>query len=217
MESQESRRASHGAPEDAPDSIRAFFAIEFGMAARRAAERVARELRARPGGRTVRWVRAENYHVTLRFLGQIARRAVPGLIRHVVGATRRQAPFGLGLGAVAGLPTVHRPRVVTLDLWPAEPLVDLAGAVERGVVAAGFPAESRAFRAHMTLGRVRRGALSLADAPVPEASTFEVREVVLLRSRQEAGLGVAYEPLERIALGAFDHPANHSVEGRRDG
>jgi 2'-5' RNA ligase len=158
-------------------------------------------LRARPGGDAVRWVRPENLHVTLRFLGEIA----PGLRASLASQVRAQsatlAPFELQLGALASFPPARRARVVVLELAPGEPLAALAGAVERGVVAAGCAPEARAFRGHLTLGRVReRGAApSLAALAVPPVA-FDVTESVLFASELHSE-GSRYTPLERVPLG----------------
>jgi len=181
--------------------VRAFFAIELDASARLAAAQVASELRARPGGDGVRWVRPENLHVTLRFLGEIAPERVAPLAACVREQTAALAPFGLRLGALTSLPPNRRARVVVLELAPGEPLAALAAAVERGVVAAGCAPEPRAFRAHLTLGRVREGAAppSLAAPAVPPAG-FDVTEAVLFASELHPS-GSRYTPLERIPLG----------------
>ncbi len=188
----------------ARDVVRAFFAIELDADLRRAAAEVARTLRAASGGRDVRWVRPENLHVTLRFLGDTPRDALPGLAAEVGRAVGPLAPVPLELGPVVAFPSARRPRVVALELRPAEPLVRLAEAVERGVVAAGFEPEPRPFRPHLTLGRVR-GRSAPLDAEVPPHAASEVREVALLRSELRAS-GARYTPLERLALGGPAHP-----------
>ena len=74
-----------------------------------------------------------------------------------------------------------------------------------GVVAAGHEPEPRAFRPHLTLGRVRgRYALPPEPPPLPEAP-FDVAEAVLFRSQLGRG-GSRYTPLERPALGGSNHP-----------
>jgi 2'-5' RNA ligase len=158
-------------------------------------------LRARPGGDAVRWVRPENLHVTLRFLGEIAPELQAPLAAHVRAQTAVLAPFALQLGALASFPPSRRPRVVLLELAPGEPLAALAGAVERGVVAAGFAPETRAFRGHLTLGRVRERAAppSLAALTVPPVA-FDVTESVLFASELHPS-GSRYTPLERVPLG----------------
>lgn len=183
------------------DAIRTFFAIELDPAARRAATELARALRERPGGDRVRWVRPEALHVTLRFLGDIDPGRVATLRERVAPELAKLSPFALGLGAVHPFPSARRPLVVAVDVTPAEPLEELAAAVERGVVAAGFEAEARTFRAHLTLGRLRSGRPPATDEmAAPAGVRFEVGDVVLFRSELRPG-GALYTPLERMPLG----------------
>jgi 2'-5' RNA ligase len=195
-----------GPPREARDDatrIRAFFAIELDAAARRAAGSRLDALRGRPGGDRVRWVREENLHVTLRFLGGIDPDAVPALLREVARETAGLAPFALRLGAVQIFPSIRRPRVVALEVIPPEPLSALAAAVERGVGAAGFPPEDRPFRSHLTLGRLRPGG-SPPDVTVPDtplAETLRVTEAVLFQSELHRS-GARYTPLARVPVGA---------------
>jgi 2'-5' RNA ligase len=185
------------------DAIRAFFAIELGEAARRAAAELAAALRERPGGDAVSWVRPEAMHVTLRFLGNIAPAQVEPLLAQVRAQSRELAPFALRLGAPGSLPSARRPRVLLLELEPAARLAELAAAVERGVVAAGCQAETRRFRGHLTLGRVReeRGRPPSLEGLSVEPAAFDVTESVLLASQLHPS-GSRYTPLGRAALGA---------------
>ena len=183
------------------DAIRTFFAIELDPAAHRAVAELARALRERPGGDRVRWVRPETLHVTLRFLGDIDPGRVAPLLERVAPELAPLAPFALELDAARPFPSARRPSVVALDVAPAEPLEELAAAVERGVVGAGFEAEERPFRAHLTLGRLRGGRPPATDGlAAPEGVRFEVSEVVLFRSELQPG-GALHTPLERVPLG----------------
>lgn len=195
---------------EAGHEIRCFIAVPLDARARAAAQQAARELRAAPYGERVRWAREETLHVTLRFLGNLAPARISLLVRCVRHETRALAPFSLRPGRVLPFPDARRPRVVALELAPEAPLAELAAAVERGVVAAGFPAESRGFRAHCTLGRVEpRGRYPAVTAPVtPPDFTLRVTEALLFRSDLERA-GARHTPLERLALsaaGANDHP-----------
>ena len=184
-------------------ALRTFFAVELGGAARLAAAGVAAALRGRPDGDDWRWVPEESLYVTLRFLGATEAGAVPALREAVGEALADVAPFALGLGAPMALPSTRRPRVVALALEPAGPVSALAAAVESGVRAAGWPAEERPFRPHVTLGRVRRGRRGSSDlvtaSVTPPSQAWEVREIVLLQSQLSPG-GSRYAPLERIPL-----------------
>ncbi len=197
--------------------IRAFIAAEISDDARGAAAELMRALRRAPDGDEVRWVRPETLHLTLRFLGDVEPDAVGDIAACVGKAVADAAPFELSLGEAVAFPSPRRPRVVALGVVPEEPLVQLAGCVERGVVAAGFPAEERRFRAHLTLGRLRGRRLpDLAALPAPEAPPFPVDEVVLFSSRLRPQ-GALHTPLERIALGGHDSPATRTSEGAMHG
>jgi len=181
--------------------IRAFLAVDLDDATRAEVLDLAQRLRRRPGGDRVRWVRDEALHVTLRFLGQMDPQRAGELTQHVAREVRTQEPFALRLGAPHPFPSARRPRVVALEIDPREPLGALADAVERGVVAAGFEPEARAFRAHLTLGRMRGGRPpQMEDLDAPRAES-PVRDVVLYRSHLGRD-GSRYEPLERMPLGS---------------
>jgi 2'-5' RNA ligase len=190
------------------EAIRAFFAIEPGPDARRAATDLARRLRGDSGGDGVRWVRPEALHVTLRFLGEIEATRAPPLARRASQGLAALRPFALRLGPVELFPSPRRPRVIALGLEPVAPLLELAEAVERACVAQGFPAEDRPFRAHLTLGRVREQRLPAVAALAPSAAEFAVEEAVLFRSELSSA-GSRYVPLERVPLGVG--PLHHPI------
>ncbi len=190
--------------------IRAFLAIDLDAAARTAVAGLLERLRGSDGADRVRWVRPEGLHVTLRFLGDVEPEQVPVVGHHVGRETAGLSPFAMQLGAVRAFPSPRRPRAIALSLSPETPVVELAGAVERGVVAAGFPAERRAFRPHLTLGRLRDGRLpGVADLSTAAPTETDVREVVLFQSHLGPG-GSRYSPLERLALGGADSSPNPS-------
>jgi len=181
--------------------VRAFFAIDLGAAARGAARAALAQLRDAPGGDAVRWVRPEGLHVTLHFLGDIAFSQAAPLARSVGETVQGIEPFRLELGGARRFPSARRPRGLALDVQPAGSLVELAAAVGRGLLREGIAPESRPFRPHVTLGRIRRGA-----GPDPRgiavAASTAVDEVVLFRSELSRS-GARYTPLERVG---FSHP-----------
>jgi 2'-5' RNA ligase len=195
------------------ETLRAFLAVEPSEEARREAMGVTQALREAPDGDGVRWARPESLHVTLHFLGDIERGEVAPVASHVAAEVRDVGLFDASLGALSAFPSPRRARVVVLGIEPEQPLTELADAVGRGVQAAGLPAIERAFRPHLTLGRVRRGrrAPRLEAVPALSAARFCVHEVVLFRSRLGQG-GATYHALERLPLGmspdAGDHPTN---------
>ncbi len=179
--------------------VRAFFAWELPADAKAALGALAAELRARPDGDAVRWVRSEGYHVTLRFLGSVESAVVPALVTAVQSELAAAKPFEVVLGAPHAFPSARQPRVVVVAVEPEAPLAALAERIEAGVVAAGLPAERRRFRAHLTLGRVRSRRLPVLAAEPLATGPLAVREVVLFRSDLDRD-GSRYTPLAQLPL-----------------
>jgi 2'-5' RNA ligase len=188
------------------DTLRLFFAIELDPRVRQAAAETSRALRAGAGGEAVRWVREETLHVTLRFLGDVDSGRVGSLADCVRAQTAALRPFQLELGGVRAFPSRRRPQAVVLDVGPPEPLVELAEAVERGVVAAGFEPKSRVFRAHLTLGRLRgRSFPAVTGGVTAGGESCSVDEAVLFKSDLNQ-FGALYTPIERAPLGKERSP-----------
>jgi 2'-5' RNA ligase len=188
------------------DAVRAFFAIDLDARTRRATAGVVDRLRANPGGDAIRWVSEETLHVTLRFLGEIDAAHVDRLADCVREQTAALSPFQLQLGGVHPFPSRRRPLAVVLDVGPAEPLEELFAAVERGVVAANFLPETRPFRAHLTLGRIRGKRFPLVTGDVTSlGESCPVNEAVLFKSDLGSS-GAHYTPIERAPLGGEPSP-----------
>jgi RNA 2',3'-cyclic 3'-phosphodiesterase len=146
----------------------------------------------------VRRVPAENLHVTLAFLGMRGQRdalaagAVLDAVARPVGLLRTAGALWLpprrpGVLAIA---LEHEPALVELqhDLFVA-----LADAI-------GFEPERRAFQAHVTVGRVRRGTSVSTHGPLePPALEFPPRALTLYRSHTGPA-GARYEALARAVL-----------------
>jgi 2'-5' RNA ligase len=180
--------------------VRAFFAVALDGALRESAAVCARELASRPGGDGVRWIAPASYHITLRFLGNVPATAIAALVERAREALAGCAPFSLTLGPPLAFPTPRRPRVIALVAQPEDVIAGLAVRLEKAANESGLAPEERAFRAHLTLGRVRARRFPAVAAPAP-AGTQQVGEVVLFRS--DLGReGARYAPLATLALDA---------------
>jgi 2'-5' RNA ligase len=173
-------------------------------AVRARVDEAAAELRRR--GPAIAWVRAENFHVTLRFLGSADEAALARVREALAEAARATAPFTLSIGGFGGFPSARTPRVVWVAVGRgAEPLAALHARLEAALARRGFPPEGRAFHGHVTLGRARdrRGAPDLAEWLGPGDATLGevlVEAVHLMRSDLHPA-GARYGVLAREALG----------------
>jgi RNA 2',3'-cyclic 3'-phosphodiesterase len=141
----------------------------------------------RPG---VRWTRRDQWHVTLRFLGEVDD---PGPVAAALDAAPL-SPCEARLG----------PRVRALGrqvvCLPVAGLDELAQAVTEATAGFGRPPEDRRFRGHVTLARLRRPARPSGLVGGPLEDRFPVTDVRLVRSRQADG-GSRYEDLHVVHLG----------------
>jgi 2'-5' RNA ligase len=139
-----------------------------------------------------RRVTAENLHITLLFLGQVAEKTVPALIE--VGGRIRGTPFCLELTESGWWP---RPKVVWLA--PATvptALVELAAELREQVSLLGLKLEQRAYRPHLTIARkVPRKPAASTGLCVP----WMIAGFALIQS-VTAAAGVRYEVLRQWPL-----------------
>jgi RNA 2',3'-cyclic 3'-phosphodiesterase len=115
----------------------------------------------------LKWVRAENLHVTLKFIGHVPDEK----LQPVLGALEsvHMCAFAVHLRGLGFFPDEKRPRVFWMGIEAPPALGELASGIDQALGTAGFPLESRPFSAHLTLARSDRERL-------PEAFSRAVRE-----------------------------------------
>jgi RNA 2',3'-cyclic 3'-phosphodiesterase len=99
-----------------------------------------------------KWVRRENLHVTLKFLGTTDP-AKSGEIESTLKAIRSPEPVTLEFRGLGFFPNEKRPRVFWMGMNSSANLQPLAADIDRGMHQHGFPIEERPFAPHLTLAR----------------------------------------------------------------
>jgi 2'-5' RNA ligase len=182
--------------------VRTFIALVIPDAWKEFLGRVEGDLAARMTG--LSWVKPENMHITVRFMGDLGedgvRRAGEAARRGVTG----HAIFRAGLGPPGAFPSLKRPRVLWTGLQEgAEAAIALARDVNRSLEGEGFGPADKPFKPHITLARVREHAQGVEaferyvpPAP-PEAAAFD--RIVVMKSDLHPA-GARYTALEEIRL-----------------
>jgi 2'-5' RNA ligase len=137
-------------------TVRLFVAVNLPPPVRQAMWQSAAPLRSR--GFPFRWVGPDALHLTLKFLGEVDARREPEVIRAVENATEGTKEFLLTIGGFGAFPNGRRPRVVWIGCGAVPALELVHHRLERQMDEIGFPLEGRAFRPHITMGRVSKGA-----------------------------------------------------------
>ena len=191
------------------ERIRSFIAIELPEEIR--AELTSLEQRLQAGQHTfVKWVHPDGVHLTLKFLGSIGADLVPEIVEVMNRVARPASPMSLQIGGLGAFPSWNRPQVVWVGMGgEVDRLAKLQNNLESALTRLGFARESRAFKAHLTLGRVRDQASSRDRQRLAEWSrsvgfesglSFEARALSLMRSQLTPG-GAIYTRLASAGLG----------------
>jgi 2'-5' RNA ligase len=206
------------APDAVETSWRVFLAVPLpvdvqGLVAAQVAELAAL-------GWPVRWVKPDDAHLTLHFLGEIPRERAELVRLALPEVVAAHAAFTLRTAALGVFPNFRSPRVLWLGLHgPAHRLETLQRDVGRSLAGLGFAIGEAPYHPHITLGRVRNNdgeGVRLRDLPeavkgrfvdatsgaavAPPSLPVPVREVFLMRSHL-SNAGARYEPLATFPLG----------------
>ena len=156
----------------------------------------------------LRFVRPENIHLTLRFLGDVAPSAVDEIAAAMAEAAAETPPLSLTARGIGAFPTIRKARVVWTGLaGAAADLVEFQGRVAAALEPRGFPRERRRFTAHLTLARARerrsanpeRLAAAMESLNALASPPFSAGELVLFQSDPRPD-GAVYTPLRRAPL-----------------
>jgi RNA 2',3'-cyclic 3'-phosphodiesterase len=152
-----------------------------------------------------KWVRPENMHLTLSFLGEVASERVPELQQALEGVTVQHQPFRLELASLGTFPEKGRPRVLWIGIQGDE---EALKALQKSVRAAVEPfsetAADEAYRPHITLARFReldgRQAGQVRGLRLnPDPAPWHVTEIELMESALHRS-GAQYRCQFRVAL-----------------
>ena len=135
--------------------MRLFVALEIPTAVRGNLASLIEELRAADAAATknkARWVRAENLHVTLKFIGNVDAGKLEA-IRVVLGEVSAGGDVELRFRGVGFFPNEKRPRVLWAGIAASPNLAPLAAGIDARLEKLGIARETREYAPHLTLAR----------------------------------------------------------------
>jgi len=146
----------------------------------------------------IRWVRPDQIHITLHFFGSIDRPAVTRIKQVVEPITQAVSKFKVSLEKWGCFPNPDRPRVIWLGMGgEIERLSRLHSLIERALEKAHFPVETRSFKPHLTVGRMKQSnrKIELNRLHFDSTAQKELSEMVLFQSHLSPS-GARYETIE---------------------
>ena len=145
--------------------MRLFVALEIPITTRENLATLIASLRAIT--REPRWVRSDNLHVTLKFLGEVAENKLAA-VETALGRIRSGQALTLEFRGLGFFPNEKKPRVFWAGIEASSNLKTLVADIEGAMEGCGIPREKREFSPHLTLARL--------EGPLPEAFGKAVAE-----------------------------------------
>jgi 2'-5' RNA ligase len=161
----------------------------------------------------VAWVGRDNFHLTLKFLGNVDPGRLEGIVAALGSAAAGCGPFELSVAGLGAFPSPTRPRVLWAGLDEgATEAARLAERVDGALAQLGFERETRAFSPHVTLGRVREPRRQPGLAEVLRGGGFGRQHVDRLSLMQStlSPRGARYTELAALPL-STPHAASEST------
>ncbi len=164
-----------------------------------------KDIKAR--GLNIRWVKPENIHLTLKFLGDIAISDQDIIKQAISAAVEGYAGFSIYARGIGVFPGVKRPRVIWTGInGQQEHLIDLQKSIEQGLETIGIKPDNRPYKGHLTIGRAkgRLDPKKIVDVMKEfggfKTEPFAADRVILFKSDLKPQ-GAVYTPLAEIGLG----------------
>ena len=187
------------------DSIRTFIALELPPAVISLLHKVQQDLKRM--NIRARWVRPENIHLTLKFLGDINPGDIEKIGTAMVGAAIEFPPVTLTVRGIGVFPRIKRPRVIWMGLGgDIRSLLALQSRLELELAETQFPKDKRSFKAHLTLGRIKQPVnpavirQMIGEYASLKSDEFTCDQVFLIKSDLKPS-GAVYSKLKQTDFG----------------
>ncbi len=132
--------------------MRLFVALDLPDPVRHAISELIAKLQ--PKSRAARWIKPENLHITLKFIGHVGNEKLSP-IQTALSSIHTAQPVELHFHGMGFFPNERRPRAFWCGIASSPNLAELAADIDRALVPLGIDAETRPFTPHLTLARFK--------------------------------------------------------------
>lgn len=153
----------------------------------------------------VSWIKPENMHITLKFLGDTDKSRVKGIAPLLNEVAETSRSYKIITGKLGAFPSKEDPKVVWLGLSAGiVETIDLSKKIDEALFKAAFKREEKPFNPHITIGRVKGGVNHNNLAAALNTTIFQPDEQQItgftLVKSELAPEGVVYKDLETFQL-----------------
>jgi len=150
----------------------------------------------------IKWVEKDNFHLTLHFLGDTPEEKIPNIAQTLKPIIADFKILDLKLSnSISAFPDLSNPKVIFLELIElnGKQTLKLQRKIGEALEGLGFKIDSRPFRLHLTLGRVKfKSSIQIPDFQLP-STNFQINSIELIESQLTPN-GSIYSIITKFAL-----------------
>lgn len=187
--------------------MRTFIAIELPKEIKDALASLQGQLMT--SGADVKWVKPENIHLTLKFLGERDEKKLEKIAAVLEEVAKNKNVFQAEVSSIGAFPRIDSPRVIWIGIEKGDSETkEIAEELEEKIAKIGIPKEDRPFSSHITIGRTRSslnqeklitGLRKLENKIEKQTMHFSVTKITLFKSTLTPK-GPVYEALKETSL-----------------
>lgn len=182
-------------------NIRCFLALTIPNEAQ--AELASIQKSLQDNGAKARWVKADNIHITLRFLGNRPLKKIEQISKDLPLFCPDFRSFKIKLHSLAGFPDLNNPKVIWAGISDgSDPILKIYHMVNEGLARLGIPKEREEFVPHLTIARCKTSEESFSTAAAIKKTGFtpvqtEITSLTFYQSALSSD-GPAYEVIQAL-------------------
>ena len=187
-------------------TIRAFLAFDLSQPVKETLADIQKQLHV--AEHKIKWVNPEQMHLTIKFFGGLNIKKIAPLTAVINDMTKTCDPFILELDTLGAFPSMHNPNVLWVSLNDQKnQLSDFVAQIENTAAKVGLPKETRVFKPHITLGRVKsiqnieQLKIGMKEIKIPEETEQAFESLTFYQSTLNSN-GPIYTTLERFPFKA---------------
>ena len=173
------------------ETLRTFIAVDFPIEIKAKIEEITTYFNTQLPSKVIKWVDANNIHLTLKFMGETPANQLEPIKRAMQQVVTTFPIFDVAIENLGMYPNAKKPRVIWLGISCEENLISLYKKLDQALKEIGIQPERRPFSPHLTVGRVRRSAdpesviivgKTLSEFKVSTLGRVTINEVVYYQS-----------------------------------
>ncbi|HHW02791.1 MAG TPA: RNA 2',3'-cyclic phosphodiesterase [Thermoanaerobacterales bacterium] len=169
------------------NSLRCFISIELDPSVKKDVENFIKKLLPNDYFRNVKWVKPDNMHITIAFLGETPLDSLTQISRVIENTSNKYDPFPINLRGSGFFPDKGEPRIFWIGIEKTPLLYAIKKDIDAGLNKLDINFDRKPFSPHLTLGRFKfvpnlKQSINLIDLPDFKAS-FMAEKISLVKSQ----------------------------------